>query len=390
MLVGPAATSVPDGAVLVEGEVITAVGPRQEIEAQVVGEVSRRDFPEHTVLPGLINAHVHLAFDTTDDYLDTVRNAEDATLLLGMAGRAQAALRAGVTTVRDLGDRDGLALRLRDAIARGELIGPRILASGAPLTAPRGHCWFLGGEVSGHTAIRERVRRNAELGADVIKVMVSGGQITPESPPMWASQFDAEDLRVVVEEASALGLPVAAHAHGTEAIGSALEAGVSTIEHCTWMGPDGHDQREDMARRMAERGLHACIALDPVAWRALVARAPERMRQFADSLPWLAGHGVPMVFGTDAGLRGLRFDDPAGALALYESLGLARDRVLDMATVTAAAALGLGDRTGRVLPGCAADLLVVRGDPLADLTDLRNLRLVLARGDRVVDRTGED
>lgn len=122
-------------------------------------------------------------------------------------------LSAGVTTVRDLGDRGGLAMKLRDRLS-----GPRVVGSGPPITVPRGHCWFLGGEVDGEDALRQRVRANAAMGADVIKVMASGGQLTPGSPPMWQNQFSVDELRLVVEEATRVGLPVAAHAHGTEAI----------------------------------------------------------------------------------------------------------------------------------------------------------------------------
>ncbi|HWE89883.1 MAG TPA: amidohydrolase family protein, partial [Pseudonocardiaceae bacterium] len=253
VLPGPAGERIADGAVLIDGDTIVAVGPRAELE-RVDGPVIRRDYPQQTVLPGLINCHVHLAFDAGMRPVEALTEATDDELLPAMADRAGQALRAGVTTVRDLGDRGGLAVRLRDAINAGKFDGPSIVAAGPPLTPPGGHCWFLGGEVADQAAIRRQVRHNAELGAEVIKVMASGGQMTPNSPPMWQTQFTADDLRVVVEEAGALGLPVAAHAHGTDAIAAAVEAGVTTVEHCTWLrsGGQGYDQRDDIARAMAE------------------------------------------------------------------------------------------------------------------------------------------
>lgn len=139
------------------------------------------------MLPGVINAHVHLAFHGGPDTVATLRATEDAALAAAMAQRAQQMLACGVTTVRDLGDRGGLAARLRDRIAAGELPGPRILTSGAPLTIKQGHCWFLGGEVAGPGELRPRVRALASAGVDLIKVMASGGQLTPNSPPMWAT-----------------------------------------------------------------------------------------------------------------------------------------------------------------------------------------------------------
>lgn len=391
VLPGPAGQRIADGAVLVDGEMIVAVGPRAEVERQVEGaagrgenggDVQRRDYPGHTLLPGLINCHVHLVFDAGPRPVETLAETADPDLLPAMADRAQQALLAGVTTVRDLGDRGGLAIQLRDAINRGELPGPRVVASGPPLTPPGGHCWFFGGEVADQDAIRRQVRHNAELGCDVIKVMASGGQLTPNSPPMWQSQFTPDELRVVVSEATAAGLPVAAHAHGTDAIAGAVEAGVTTIEHCTWLraGGQGYETRDDVGRRMAERGVFACVAW-PSGWRAFMARiGQQRAEAMFDRFHWLADLGVPLIPGTDAGLPTSVFDDFAGALGLYEHLGFSPDRVIEMATATSAAALGQGDHIGRIAPGYAADLLVVDGDPLLGLDALGDRRLVLARG----------
>jgi len=386
VVTGPAGHRIADGAVLVDGRTITAVGPRDEVERQAHGQARSRHFPGHTLLPGLINCHVHLVLDAGATPVDTLRDTGDEALLAGMAARAQEALRAGVTTVRDLGDRGGLAIRLRDEIRSGRIVGPRIVASGPPLTVPGGHCWFFGGVTDGEEDIRRQVRHNAALGADVIKVMVSGGQITPGSPPMWASQFSTGQLRVVVEEAEAAGLPVAAHAHGTEAIVSAVTAGATTIEHCTWMrAGGGFDRRDDIAALMAERGIYACSAMSR-NWRAFMERlGPERAEQIMDRIRWLDRAGVRLIPGTDAGLPTSVFGDFAGALEMYSHLGFPPDRIIEMATVTSAEALGLGGETGRIAPGYAADLLVVAGDPLTDIGDLRRTALILARGDEVTE-----
>lgn len=380
VLTGPAGQHVDDGAVLIDGETITAVGSRAEVEQQVTGAARRLDRPDSTVVPGLINCHVHLCFDTSTDPVGTLVATDDDVLLQDMAVRAQQLLQAGVTTARDLGDRGGLTIQLRDAVIRGATTGPRLLVAGAPLTPPGGHCWFLGGEVDGTDAIRAQVRHNARRGADVIKVMASGGQLTPDSPAMWEAQFSTEQLRVVVEEAAVAGLPVAAHAHGTEAIGSAVAAGVTTIEHCTWMGPDGIDRRADIAADMAARGIYACAASSR-NWRILVEKAgPEQAEQIYGRLPWLAELGVPLITGTDAGLPNSVFNDFVGALELYEYLGFTPSRILEMATVTSAAALGLAGHVGEIRAGYSADLLVVQGDPRVGLDALRNRQLVLTRG----------
>ncbi|WP_019853905.1 metal-dependent hydrolase family protein [Actinopolyspora mortivallis] len=386
VVVGPAGQRVADGAVLVDGDTISAVGPRHEVEPRTE-DTCRHTAVGGTVLPGLVNAHVHLCWDADFGMLERYRAADDAELLLGIAGRAQRALRAGVTTLRDLGDRDGLVLRVRDAIERGDLVGPRLLGSGPPLTPPEGHCWFFGGEVSGPEEIRARVRGNVALGADVIKVMASGGQMTPGSPPTWQSQFSAEELALVVEEAHAAGLPVAAHAHGTEAIAAATAAGVDTIEHCSWQGArnSGPDPREDVARKIAARGIAVCHAYPP-DWRTFqrVVVGEKGARDVLERIHWMDGHGIRFVPGTDAGLPTSVFDNYVGALSYYvEAVGWPPARVIDMATTGAARALGW-ERVGELAPGCSADLLVVDGDPLSDITALHRQRLVLARGNAVV------
>jgi imidazolonepropionase-like amidohydrolase len=379
---GPGGEPIHNGAVLIDGGTITMVGPRQEVERQAGPDVHRRDFPGHTVLPGLINCHVHLVFDAGPDPVGTVRDNSDSNLLDGMAVRAQQLLDSGVTTARDLGDRSGLAIRLRDRIDNGQITGSRIVAAGPPITTSQGHCWFLGGEAEGESALRQRVRQTAEMGADLIKVMASGGQITPNSPAMWQTQFSTTDLKIIVEEAANFGLPVAAHAHGTDAIAAAVDAGVTTIEHCTWLrhGGGGYDTRAEVAATMAAKGTYACIAWPP-DWRGFMDRlGPERSEQASDRFRWMDQLGVQLIPGTDAGLSRSGFSNFVDALKLYEHLGFTRERVIEMATATSAQALGLGNHVGQLAAGYSADLLVVEGDPLAELDALNHRELILFRG----------
>lgn len=140
----------------------------------------------------------------------------------------------GVTTARDLGDRGGLGVDVRDGLETGVIGGPRLLVAGAPLTPPGGHCWLLGGEVDPSPApLRAAVRARAAQRVDVVKVMASGGQSTAGGAAMWEPQFDRDSLRVIVDEATRRGLPVAAHAHGADSIADAVAAGVTTVEHCS-------------------------------------------------------------------------------------------------------------------------------------------------------------
>ncbi|WP_406368418.1 amidohydrolase family protein [Streptomyces sp. NBC_01546] len=380
MVTGSGGRETTDGAVFVDRGVIAAAGPRAAVEAQAGPAVPRLAFPEGTLLPGLIDTHVHLALDAGPDPVKTLQAATDTELYPGMAERARRLLATGVTTVRDLGDRGGLAVRLRDEIAGRRLPGPRILAAGTPLTGPGGHCWFLGGEVEGAEAIRAAVRRNAESGVDLIKVMATGGGITKGGPPVWQAQFTTQELRIVVEEAKRFGLPVAAHAHGTEGIAAAVAAGVDTIEHCTWMGRDGFDVREDLVAAIAAQGIAVGPAASP-DWRGFAERfGRERAEEMFDRIRWMAQRGVRLLPGTDAGVSRAVFDDFVSSLEFFEHIGLTPAEIIDLATTGAAQALGISHDTGRLAAGYRADVLVVDGNPLSDLRALRSVRLVLAGG----------
>jgi len=368
---------VHDGAVLVRDGVIVAAGPRADVVAQAAPDAVRHDFPTGTALAGLFNVHVHLAFDASREML--ARFSESDDLLDGARSRLTAMLRSGVTTVRDLGDRGHLGAAVRRSFEGSP--APRLLVSGPPITVPGGHCHFFGGETASDSEIRALIDANAAAGADVIKVMASGGQITEGGADMWESQFDARQLSLIVTHAASCGLPVAAHAHGADAIEAAVEAGVSTVEHCSFLtGPRSFDRRAEVAKRMAADGISAC-STSSRNWRTIVEKLGDDVAQaMYGRLPWLEEHGVRLLSGTDAGLPGSVFDDPVGALELYEWLGFPRRRILEIATEDSAAGLGLASVTGRLEPGLAADVLVVEGDPLASLAALRNPLLVLAQG----------
>ncbi len=378
VLVG-SGTYLEDGAVLVDGDSIAAVGPRKRIEEQAGADVPRFEFGG-TVLPGLIDAHVHLAFDGGPDPVATLQDSTDEVLFEDMRRRAEQLLRCGVTTVRDLGDRGGLALRLAAEINDRRTPGPMIVSASTPATTVGGHCHFLGGEVSGEAEIRDLVRRNLAAGAGVIKAMVTGGGLTKDGPKSHQSQFTAEELAALVDEAHKAGVPVAAHAHGADGITAAVEAGVDTIEHCTWMTSGGLEFRPDVVQRIIAQGITVCPAVSP-HWQMLPRFfGEERAAAMFDLVRQMADAGVRLVAGTDAGVQRAGFDGLVPALSFYSHLGLPNASIIDMATSEAASALGLGSITGRLAPGSRADLLLVDGDPLADLAALKDVRAVFASG----------
>jgi imidazolonepropionase-like amidohydrolase len=328
----------------------------------------------------LVETHVHLVFCGRLDAGEELRaQPDDRRLLLQMNSRAETLLRSGVTTARDLGDRSMLSLVLRDGIAAGEIAGPRLLAATTPLTPPGGHCWFLGGQVSGQADIRRQVQRIAAAGADTIKIMASGGQSTPGPYAIWDPQFSEEELGVAVQEAHDHGLLVAAHAHSADAISRAVKVRVDSIEHGTWLipGPDW-DPRDEVAQQMAEQGTVFCHA-DPNDWREFVGLMGEsNARMFVGRTAWYEKHGVPQVLGTDAGIS--VFTTSPSALVHFGEYGFSPERIIEIGTSAGARSLGLDGTTGTLRPGLAADVLVVDGDPLTDISALERTVGVFARG----------
>ncbi|MCZ0975854.1 amidohydrolase family protein [Streptomyces albulus] len=372
--------SVTEGAVLIRGGTIIAAGRRAEVESQAQPGEARMSFPRSTVLPGLIDAHIHLCFDGGPDPVATLRDRDDDALLDDMTTRAEQLLSTGVTTARDLGDQGALALQLADAISRGSAVGPRLICAGRPLTTKGGHCWFLGGEVDGEDEIRGLIQHNIAAGAKVIKVMATGGGLTKGGPASWESQFTPEELAIVVQEAHQAGLPVAAHAHGADGIAAAVAAGVDTIEHCTWMARDGFEVREEVLAQIVDKGIFVCPTVSP-QWPILPKIfGPERAEALVAMARQVAESGVRLIAGTDAGVGRAGFDGLVSSLGFHRHLGLSNKQIIEMATAQAARALGLGDVTGKIAPGYSADLLIVDGDPLADLDALRAVNTVFAAG----------
>ncbi|MEU1824127.1 amidohydrolase family protein [Streptomyces abikoensis] len=387
ILTGHPGEVIEDGAVLISGETIVAAGPRAQVEAQASAGEPRLECPgDTTVLPGLIDCHTHLCFNASATVLESFLQRDDEELLDDMRARAQGFLSAGVTTIRDLGDRNYLAMRLAEETENAETAGPRILSAGAPVTPPGGHCHFLGGDVSGAEQIRALVRRNADAGAKVIKVMETGGRLTRNSGPSWESwetQFTPADLAVVVQAAHELGLPVAAHAHGAAGIADAVAAGVNTLEHCTWMTPGGdYEIRADVLADILAKDIVICPTIT-AGWRQVPkVFGEERAAKLFGNVQRMAEAGARMITGTDAGVQFAQPGGLAASLSFYEHIGVSKSRILQMATADAADALGLGGETGKLAAGYSADLLVVDGDPLEDLAALTAVKAVFGRGRR--------
>jgi len=373
---GVSATLVPEPVLVLDGPAIVGLG-----QATVPPGAQVLDLPGATLLPGLIDTHVHLAFDASADPVAALTARDDNTALAAMTAAGRTALRAGITTVRDLGDRDYLSLRLRDTPGL-----PTILTSGPPVTTPAGHCHFLGGAAEPTPeALRAAVRERAGRGVDVIKVMASGGTMTPGTRQEVA-QFTPEQLTVVVDEAHRLGLPVTAHAHGTGAIRAALDAGVDGMEHVSFWSADGVDDPGDLLGRIVDSGVAVGLTagLAPMPGATPPPVVAMRLPRIIANTRAMYEAGAYLIIGTDAGI-GLPkpHDVLRHALAQTSMIGLDAATALRLATSTAAEACGLGRRKGRLAPGFDADIVAVEGNPLADLAALQRVRAVFARGVRV-------
>lgn len=365
-----------DAMIVLDGPTIAAIDRRAHFAENPAMTV--HDLPGATVLPGLIDTHFHLCLDASLTSVKSLAARDDEAALTAMSEAGHVALAAGITTIRDLGDRDYLSLQLR-----GRPDMPTIVAAGPPITSPGGHCHFLGGEASGVDGIRKAVDEHAERGVDVIKIMAGGGHLTPGSPA-HLSQFSRPELAAAVDQAHRLGLAVTAHAHGLVTIEDALSAGVDGIEHVSFEIADGvaHAPSE-LVKALADAGVVLGLTLGIVAVPGLSMPSPlaANLSTVMANVQKLVDSGATVTLGTDAGIAPVKPHDVL-PLAIVQFAGFCDDpaRALRTATSEAAEAVGLGMSKGRLAAGWDADLLAVDGDPLTDLAALQQVRAVFAHG----------
>ena len=386
-----------DAAVLVAGQRIEAFGRAAAIIQRAGAGVSVEDFPGCTLLPGLIDAHTHLIMTGTGQPIMDHAQLPDELMLLIAARNAERSLRSGVTTVVDLGAKGSLTFRLRDAIEQGIVTGSRLLLCGRALTITGGHAWPWLGEADGKDGGRRAVRTLCKEGADLIKVMVTGGG-TPGTDGRRPAYTPAE-LAAIVDEAHARGRRVVGHCTAVEGIERALDAGVDVIAHCQFLTAEGgiaFDER--LARRMVDQGVFVNPTLQvnrvllsdrvpratmPEAERARLDAWCARYLAFVDGFNRLRAAGVRMVCGSDSGWGYVRFDETHLEVEAMVEAGMSPADALLAATGTAADALGWGDRIGSLAPARFADLLVVAGDPTRDVRTLGKVHAVWLAGQRI-------
>jgi imidazolonepropionase-like amidohydrolase len=367
--------SAAEGWVHVDGERIVDLGHGQPPRAD--GRVI--DLAGRTIMPGLIDTHVHMA---GGDYFPGYEHEAIGIAALRTAEAARRTLLAGFTTVRTASSRDFLDVDIRDAINIGLIPGPRIIASGRGITCTGGHLHDTAMEVDGPDEVRKAVRHHIKRGADSLKIMMSGGVATA-GLPVQAEQFSVEEVKTAVYEAHRLGLKVLTHSIGLQAIRNAIEGGVDSIDHGQYLD-------EECAVRMKERGIYLVPTFGPFHYYTEVRKAEDWRIQRAEAIKdqhqrafrLALEVGVPVAMGSDCGAPS-RFPNGENALELTLMVrnGMPASRAVRCSTSEAARLVGVFDQVGSLEPGKQADLIVVEGSPLEDISLLqRGVQFVMKGG----------
>ena len=357
------------------------------------------DLSDRTVLPGLIDMHVHLTSDASLHGYNRLGRSAIRSALYG-ARAARTTLEAGFTTVRNVGAAAYGDVALRDAINDDDVPGPRMRVSGPSVGITGGHCdnnllppeyeHRSAGVADGPWAVREQVRKNVKYGADLIKFCATGGVLS-RGTTIGARQFTPEEMSALVDEAHTLGLKVAAHAHGTAGIRAAIRAGTDTIDHASLLDDEAIELAVEHDTTLVMDVYVTEYILGEGEAAGILQESLERERQVgaAQRESFRRAHeaGVRIAFGTDAGV----FPHGQNARQFYYMVdnGMTPMQAIQAATVAAAHALGWSDSVGAIAPGHHADLIAVRGNPLEDIRLLESVDFVMKGGEVVLDRAGD-
>ena len=384
-------TTLDKQIILIDSNMIIAVGSNVSIPtgAEVI------DLSNFTVLPGLMDCHTHLSFEPSDDYYGDIFRKTPIDYAVQAPVFCKRTLQAGFTVCRDLGSDALIDISLRNAINKGSIEGPRILAACFALGATGGHSDLTGfnpslelnanpnftGVADGPDEIRKRIRNNIKWGADVIKFCATAGVLSEEES-VGAPQYSAEEMKALVDESHMWGKKVAAHAHGTEGIKRAVLAGVNSVEHCSIVDAE-------TIQLMKEKGTYmvpTMYALDYIIENFSKKGYPEKIidkakslsKQKQEGLAQLIKAGVKIAYGTDAAVmpHGLNAKD----FTYLVKGGMSPMQAIQSATKNAADLLGLSAKAGSITVGKWADIIAVSGDPLKNISVLEHVNFVMKDG----------
>ncbi len=394
---GPAQQSA---AILLEGSTVRAVGSQSDIKAPDGAAATEIDYGDATILPGLVDAHTHMMAPGDGTLGDDVAKDDNDMLLLRAAKNARHALHSGVTTARENGAKHRVAFSLKEGIRHGLAVGPEMVISGRPVTMTGGHMWYCGSEADGEDEVRKEVRSLIKEGADFIKIMATGGSTRSSFDNL--PSYTVAELRTAHEEAHRFGKLTAAHCSNAAGVANALEAGIDMIIHCVFEDEFGrYEWRQDLADQLAAANawvnptLHVVRAGIESAERDISENGSTPQKRAAldatkrsldnrmEATGRLAKMGVHVTAGSDSPwshyLPGLFVHE----IEILAESGLTNSEAVVSATSGAATSVGAGERAGTLSEGRPADVIVVDGDPLQDLSQLWQVRDVFKSGERI-------
>jgi imidazolonepropionase-like amidohydrolase len=387
-----------DHAVVVEGDRIASVVPKSSLPTDIKNTATVFDLGDVSLLPGLIDAHCHMHCSATIDAQERAMTEDVPRLTMRAVTAMRKALLAGTTTIRDLGTRNEVAFPVRDAVQSGVIPGPRMLLAGTPITITAGHCWFFGTEADSTEDVITAVRTQVRLGANVIKMMATGGMFTPTANPR-RPQYPVETLAAAVSEAERMGIQIVAHTLSANGVQNCVEAGIHNLIHARWydMDPDAElDYRPDVVKRMADQGQwvdptigHQLLGEEaktqhglagaPIHWAVSAKEIPNSAH--LELLNRMDEAGVRFTAGLDMGMVHAYHDlSAANAWAFVEWLGWSPWRAIYTATAGTAEGVRVGDIVGRIKPGMIADLAAFDGDPAQNIRHLNIASSVIQNG----------
>ncbi len=335
--------------------------------------VSVVDWSDYAVMPGLIDCHDHLGFDVGDEEAQALEN--DFVNVLRGVHNAKALLCSGITTLRTMGEKNFMDIYWQKAIEAGWMVGPRIVNSSQIIAKTGGHAWYIGLEVDGADNLRSAIRGQVKSGASLIKIMITGGASTAGSDPL-APEYSTEEIIAAIEEAHRCQRKIAAHAHGGPGVRTAIEHGIDSIEHGVYLS-------EDDLELMAQKGTYLVVTYGVMTAATQLAHVPQFMKDncaraldhYTDTLKLAKKLQVKVAFGGDT-----YHADPKSELEALVEAGFSREEALKAGTIAAAKLLGLEDEIGSVEIGKQADLIAIDGDPMKNISDIKNIAAVMQGG----------
>ena len=383
-------------AILLEGDAIKQVGTRETVHAPDGASVREIDYGDATILPGLVDCHVHLIGIGDGRAGDELVTLPDEVLTVQAAQNVRKHLYSGVTTVRDCGAKNRTTFLLRDAVEMGIVPSPRLILAGRPIAIIGGHLSFFGTQATGPTECRAAVRQLIKEGSDFIKVTATGGSTRTSHP--FRPSFNVDEFSAITDEAHKFGKHVCAHCTSSGGMENALEAGIDTMIHGVHRDPNGSDNyRPDIADRIAEQGVFVNPTLGQGLARirqleddpdlALETEDVDVMRRGSegrmDHVARMRDAGVVVVAGSDSAWANYPMGDFQTEIEAHAMAGMTNMEAIVSATRDSAISCRVDDIVGTLEVGKQADVLVVNGDPTRDLADLRNVADVFLAGSKI-------